>query len=224
MIRSLLLVPTSGQTQTKNQQNGSGKLCKTLDWVFQSPPSRLCLPLSLAVFQLFLPFTGLICTPFQPLPLISFSKQPFLLVSGNCSTDHYFYDDKEAHSFLTCSITALIVLDERRIQANRSDCCLCVKVAKNGDWESDAEPQTQRHKQKTLQERFMKWYARQLLRPWTKALVIVGFLAYAALCAYSTSLLTQEFNFSDLLPADYCLCHVTAGSGEHSSRNLSKRT
>lgn len=97
---------------------------------------------------------------------------------------------------------ALIVLDERRIQANRADCCICVKARQcdNDDWESGAE--IQQEQQQSLPEKFMIWYANQLMQKWVKVVVIIGFIGYAAFCVYATSLLTQEFNFSDLLPSD----------------------
>lgn len=94
---------------------------------------------------------------------------------------------------------ALIVLDERRIHANRADCCICSKVRQhdNHGWESDAAIH-----QQSLPEKFMTWYANQLMQKWVKVLVVIGFTGYAAFCAYTTTLLTQEFNFSDLLPSD----------------------
>ena len=55
---------------------------------------------------------------------------------------------------------------------------MCIKVAKNENWERDVEPQP-RSRQKTVPERFMKWYAEQLLKPKMKFLVIVLFLADA---------------------------------------------
>ncbi|CAB9522251.1 Pick C1-like protein 1 [Seminavis robusta] len=120
---------------------------------------------------------------------------------------------------------ALLVLDERRIQARRMDCCLCVRSsAASDDGASDTEtecdsrnfqdekapsPRKQQHqpkhnstRDKSVPERFMGWYARHLLRPWVKIFVIVAFLAHAGFCAYSTSLLTQHFDFGELLPED----------------------
>jgi len=97
---------------------------------------------------------------------------------------------------------ALLVLDERRLQENRMDCCPCVKVKiKTEDRAEDVATENQAP-EKSAQERFMAWYAHQLLRPSVKAIVVVVFLAYAAVCAYSTTMLTQEFDFADLLPTD----------------------
>ncbi|CAB9526306.1 Pick type protein homolog 1B [Seminavis robusta] len=98
---------------------------------------------------------------------------------------------------------ALIVLDERRIQANRMDCCTCITSKKvSEDWESDIAAPNQTRTRKTVSERFMAWYARKLLRPWVKFVVVVLFLGYAGFCSYTTTKLTQEFDFADLLPAD----------------------
>lgn len=97
---------------------------------------------------------------------------------------------------------ALIVLDERRVQANRMDCCICARItSKVEDWDENATP-VEEERIKSAQERFMGWYARQLLRPRMKAIVLVLFLGYFSFCGYTTSLLTQEFDFSDLLPAN----------------------
>lgn len=51
-------------------------------------------------------------------------------------------------------------------------------------------------------ERFMSWYADQLLRPWVKAIVCVAFYVYFVGCTYSTTLLYQEFNVADYIPSD----------------------
>lgn len=97
---------------------------------------------------------------------------------------------------------------------------MCVKVVKNDKWEDEVEPQPQRKQQKTLPERFMKWYANKLLRPWTKAIVVVVFLAYAGFCAYTTTLLTQEFDFNDLLPADSYVTDFMTAMESYTSRLL----
>jgi Patched family len=105
------------------------------------------------------------------------------------------------------NIIGLLVLDERRIQANRMDCCICIKAKTEPEENCEVGvvpriPKSQRVPKKRLNERFMVWYVRQLMRPWVKFLVVVGFLAYTGFCCYTTSLLRQEFDFSDLLPEE----------------------
>ena len=61
------------------------------------------------------------------------------------------------------------------------------------------------HKNKAerpFSERMMGWYADQLLKPFSKALVLLFFAAYFAGTVYSTSLLHQEFNIKDYIPED----------------------
>ena len=48
----------------------------------------------------------------------------------------------------------------------------------------------------------MSCYAKFLLHPFVKLLVLVVFLAYAAFCAYSTTLSTQHFDVAELLPSN----------------------
>jgi Patched family len=86
------------------------------------------------------------------------------------------------------------------------DCCICVRAKPEPeDWEVGVVPRvpkSQRMPKKRLNERFMVWYAKNLMRPCVKFLVVVGFLAYAGFCCYTTTLLRQEFDFSDLLPQE----------------------
>lgn len=117
---------------------------------------------------------------------------------------------------------ALIVLDERRIQANRMDCC-CISMKGNNqkidDWDNRLMmPTILNEQQKPIQERVMGWYAKQLLRPWVKVTVVITFVAYAAFCAYSTSQMTQEFDFADLLPADSYIKGFLYSMEQYSSR------
>ena len=56
--------------------------------------------------------------------------------------------------------------------------------------------------ERPISERMMGWYADQLLKPFSKALVLLFFAAYFAGTVYSTSLLHQEFNIKDYIPED----------------------
>ncbi|CAB9514752.1 Pick C1-like protein 1 [Seminavis robusta] len=100
-----------------------------------------------------------------------------------------------------------IVLDERRIKANRRDLCVCITVEEDESEQAGQDADSN----KTTEDaalRFMTWYADFLMRPAAKAVVIAGFLYYFGVCIWSTTLLTQEFIVSDFLPegsyvADY---------------------
>jgi hypothetical protein len=98
--------------------------------------------------------------------------------------------------------TALLVLDEERIQDKRMDCCTCIQVSSDIEAIENSGVYHVAYSTKSVPERVMSWYARHLLRPWAKASVLVVFLAYAGFCAYSTTLLKQHFDMAELLPAD----------------------
>lgn len=122
---------------------------------------------------------------------------------------------------------ALIVLDERRIQANRRDCCFCMSVVEDTDEnslqitikdsiesaeEGRARPVVQKKESKIRVEgetndndpviRFMSMYADFLMKPVVKVLVLLAAAAFFCFCAYSTSLFRQEFNVTEMLPGD----------------------
>lgn len=108
--------------------------------------------------------------------------------------------------------TSFIVLDERRIEANRRDCCFCASIeppTKPGNVtdteqsDSDEEGCPRRlNREAPISERIMTWYAKQLLRPAVKIVVLVFFAALSAVCATSASGLRQEFNYIEILPSD----------------------
>jgi len=132
---------------------------------------------------------------------------------------------------------ALIVLDERRIQENRRDCCVCITVTKGMDDEAmgntvantiktaeeglaatdDVRKKKQEPELKADDEtnnpviRFMAMYADWLMKPMVKFLVLLTALVFAAWCAYSTSLFKQEFNVTEMLPSDsYAKAYMAA--------------
>ena len=95
---------------------------------------------------------------------------------------------------------AIIVIDERRIQGKRRDCCFCQGGPKSEDKydEVEASPGIQ----DSIADRAMLRYADFLLRPWVKGIVLVMFTLMLAGLSYSASLLEQEFKFLDVLPSD----------------------
>jgi len=140
---------------------------------------------------------------------------------------------------------ALLVLDSRRIRANRTDCCTCIRVksrslpsnssksgeqqdndvsspSNNGDEEEEEDKGISEPSHVHFADRFMGWYATQLLRPRVKKFVIFIFSAYLALCTYCTTQMEQEFRVSDLTPQEsyiqtffskYARLHHTKHSG-----------
>jgi hypothetical protein len=71
--------------------------------------------------------------------------------------------------------------------------------------------------QQNATERFMGWYADQLLRPTIKAFVVVAFAIYLGACIYSTTQLTQEFNVDDYVPHDSYVASFFSSFEEYSS-------
>jgi len=113
---------------------------------------------------------------------------------------------------------AFIVLDERRIAANRRDIFFWIIVNDDDDNNKDGaesydENNTPReHDEKgnsnvpheehsdDTSSRFMVWYSNQLMKPASKVVVIVLFTLYLTFSAYNISQLTQEFNLKDFIP------------------------
>ena len=149
-----------------------------------------------------------------------------------------------ADFFYQCTIfISFLTLDERRVRANRKDLCFWIVVqdeqedAEGNDTsqeleneaekEIDGEPESttaaQLHTKQQAQldrnfmERFMSWYADKLLQPWVKVTVVVVFLAYFAGCAYSTTLLYQEFNIADYVPRDSMLTSFMVAFQQYTS-------
>ena len=110
---------------------------------------------------------------------------------------------------------AAIVLDERRIQDNRRDCCTCLKRSREL-----SENETQEETDKSTARRVMHWYAQQLLKPVVQLVVIVGFCVLTAMASISASKLKQEFKFTDVLPDDSYVSDFYVSAQEYSGRSL----
>jgi len=138
---------------------------------------------------------------------------------------------------------ALLVMDEKRIMANRYDCCWWTvqpeeeqdndngendnvvvddhqhehehegddvqrknRVTENKSISPEATNYNSKcdndneNNNKNFSERFMGWYADQLLRPITKACVLTFFTVFLGGCVFSTTLLTQEFKVESYVP------------------------
>jgi len=127
---------------------------------------------------------------------------------------------------------AILVIDEERMQENRRDCCIWISVegqeddtidtdrpsrprSKTEDDDSDESAVQQlqqtigndngsfkKEPKASLADRAMDWYADQILKPKVKIFVLSAFTVFLAGCAYSATLLTQEFKAADFLPDD----------------------
>jgi predicted RND superfamily exporter protein len=105
---------------------------------------------------------------------------------------------------------ALITLDQRRIEQNRLDCCVCFTA------------RTTKHEAKidetpTWEQRAMGWYAKQLLRPRVKVACLLAFVAFSVLCAWSASMMRQAFKFTEILPSDSFLSAFAYASDMYAS-------
>lgn len=95
---------------------------------------------------------------------------------------------------------AFLVLDERRVQANRGDLCCCCELEDEGEDEAREPNKIAAPPQENFIDHFMVWYAEQLLRPCVKVLVLLAFAALTGGCIYSTTKFRQEFRVTELLP------------------------
>lgn len=94
---------------------------------------------------------------------------------------------------------AVIVIDQRRIEDNRRDCCFCCKAPEVSDASvRDMTGTPEQH----FADRLMGKYADFLLKPAVKWVVIAFFAGMLAFFSWRTSLLTQHFDFTNVIPAD----------------------
>jgi len=101
---------------------------------------------------------------------------------------------------------AILVMDDRRIKANRYDCLVCAKskaTAANDEAER-VQPSMPKESPKELDrtQRIMARYADMLLQPVVKVLVLVAFVAMLGLGAWGASMQSQQFDFRTLTPPD----------------------
>jgi Niemann-Pick C1 protein len=110
---------------------------------------------------------------------------------------------------------ALLTLDQRRMNRAEADATKQGKyMLLGGIWSTlpngkDDQPtrsgnSTSRSSSASslFTQRIMGWYARQLLRPVSKAIVLTTFAIAFGYSIYRTTLLTQEFNIEDYVPED----------------------
>lgn len=109
---------------------------------------------------------------------------------------------------------ALIALDEKRIQENRRDCCVCITVVEPNDDEetmetgeedqapTKEEPESDHDQKDDFLTRCMDTYCKWLMKRPVKFMVLFLSFFFVCFCAYSTSLFKQEFNVTEMLPED----------------------
>ena len=90
---------------------------------------------------------------------------------------------------------AVLVIDERRIAGNRRDCCVCLSVTRS-------EEDQQRQQDSSFAVNVMVKLANFILMPRVRILIVLGFTGLFAFLAYSAAGLTQEFDFTDVVPND----------------------
>ncbi len=109
---------------------------------------------------------------------------------------------------------AIMALDEKRVLENRRDCLCCVTVEQQEEEEDEKEKENYNEGDQgdeydastrvdSLSDRFMEWYADKLLKNgFVKFGVVAIFTGLLAGCAYSASLLEQNFDFTEVVPDD----------------------
>lgn len=101
--------------------------------------------------------------------------------------------------FQVTFFVALIVIDQRRVEANRRDYCFCCTAKETSDSPTnDAATASGAH----FADRLMAKYANFLLKPTVKWLVMGTFVTMLGFFAWRTSKLTQYFDFTDVIPSD----------------------
>jgi Niemann-Pick C1 protein len=94
---------------------------------------------------------------------------------------------------------ALIVIDQRRVEDNRRDCCFCCTAKDVSDAPTlDLSGKSEKH----FADRLMIRYADFLLKPVVKWTVIVLFAGMLGFFSWRTSQLTQFFDFTTVIPSD----------------------
>lgn len=123
---------------------------------------------------------------------------------------------------------AFVVLDERRVKANRRDCVFCIKAEKKGEENDNGEPHEEgdeRHVAKTkpmeIASLCMRWYADLLLSPVFRAVIVVTFVGYFGLCLYRTTLLDQQFKSEDFMPRDSYVTGYIKASRDYGQEMIS---
>jgi predicted RND superfamily exporter protein len=109
---------------------------------------------------------------------------------------------------------ALIALDQRRMQQNRLDCCVCFTSKTTNEAEGEVNEISSLEQ---CANQAMEWYAKHLLRPWVKAVTLLGFVVFSGLCAWSASKMKQEFKFTEILPQDSFMSAFAYASDKYSS-------
>jgi len=115
-----------------------------------------------------------------------------------------------------------IVLDQRRIDANRRDCCTWRVVEEDVEEEvADelAHKADQPETEEFFSDAFMVRFAKILLNPVVKVFVVIGFVALAVCSAISATKLRQDFRFQDVLPSDSYITDFMLARNTYSLRS-----
>jgi Niemann-Pick C1 protein len=101
--------------------------------------------------------------------------------------------------FMVTFFVAIIVIDQKRIEQSRRDCCFCCKAPESPH---SAERSVADESELHFSDRLMVGYSKFLLKPAVKWVVIFVFAALLGFLSWRTSLLTQYFDFTKVIPAD----------------------
>lgn len=113
--------------------------------------------------------------------------------------------------YQTTFFIALMALDLRRQDAGRRDCLICLRSAPQPDEDPSDNSETvqeaesaieQAPKVEILQRRMMRVYAKFLLKPWVKVVVLVSFFSFFVGMAISASTAKIGFDITDFLSDD----------------------
>ena len=108
---------------------------------------------------------------------------------------------------------ALLVLDEKRIEASRRDILCCFTASSH----NSAGPECTTD---TSPGNIMNQYSKLLSRPVTKVLVIMIFSVLFSICAVATTRLEIGYDFASVLPADSYLISFENDLDEYTQRRV----
>ncbi|CAB9513700.1 Pick C1 protein [Seminavis robusta] len=115
----------------------------------------------------------------------------------------------------TTSVPSNAIMDEKPADEEPTKQALMMESTSLVPEDAKAPPPQEQHdgpveRQLGIPERIMSRYADLILRPCGKAVVLLLFAAFTAACAYSCTLLEQEFKVGDFVPTDSYLKDVVA--------------
>jgi len=116
---------------------------------------------------------------------------------------------------------ALIMFDQKRIEANKYDCCVCVTRTKEDPVVQEAETTGQEEEKKEPDglSKMLGTYMDFILQPKVKVLVLLTFLGMFILGIVGMTYLEEDFDPTSLLPSDSYVVDFVNANDSYNSNN-----